>query len=98
MELCKDWVAFTKGDATTLKVYGHMFPNLEPASVKFVTFQQVVLRDRMATITEDESLQVEEYIKTHFQEETELHDSPWQMMKVDETQTDVDLEKQYVSR
>ena len=49
----------------------------------------------MSTIPEDESHRVQEFIETHFKEDTDLRDRPWQAMKVDSTETDVNLEKQY---
>lgn len=51
----------------------------------------------MSTITEDESHQVQEFIDARFKEDTDLRDSPWLSVRVDETQTDEDLEKQYKS-
>jgi hypothetical protein len=78
--------------------YGQLFPNREPAAVHWVTFQRAVLRERMPRITEDESRKVEEFIETRFKEDNDLRDQPWQVMKVDESQTDVDLEKQYNAR
>lgn len=52
----------------------------------------------MPTITEDESRKVAEFIEARFEEDTNLRDSPWKLMKVDEAQTDVDLEEQYKKR
>ena len=52
----------------------------------------------MPTISEDESCQVQEFIEVRFKGETNLEDSPWEAMKVDETQTNVDLERQYRAR
>jgi len=49
----------------------------------------------MSTITEDESYQVQEFINARFEEDTILRNSPWRSARVDETQTDEDLEKQY---
>lgn len=46
-------------------------------------------------MTADELRQVEELIEKRFEEDTNLRDHPWKAMKVDETQEDVDLEKQY---
>ena len=49
----------------------------------------------LTTITEDELCQVEEFIEARFEEDNRLRDQPWQAMKVDEAQMDVDLEKEY---
>ena len=49
----------------------------------------------MPTITEDESCQVEEFIDARFEEDNQLHDQPWQAMKVDKAQMDADLKREY---
>ena len=71
------------------------FPSRDSKVIKFVAFQQAVLKQKMPTITEDESRQVEEFIEACFEEDNRLCDQPWQAMKVDEAQMDVDLEKEY---
>ena len=80
-----------------IKAYSHLLPNLVLVSIKFITFQQA-LKERMPKISEDERHQVEAFIETCFEEDSNLHDQPWQAMKVDESQMDVDLEKQYNAR
>jgi hypothetical protein len=97
-ELREKWKAFTENDPKAFDTYSHLFPNRVPAGIKFVTFQQAVLRDNMPTITEDESRQVQEFIDTRFKEDTELHNNPWRSTRVDETQEDEDLEMQYKAR
>ena len=49
----------------------------------------------MSTISEDESRRVQEFIETHFKEDTDLQDCPWQAMKIDGMEADVNLKKQY---
>ena len=97
-KLREQWSAFAKGDKAAIKAYSHLLLNLVPASIKFVTFQQALLKERMPKISEDKRHQVEAFIETCFEEDSNLHDQPWQAMKVDESQTDVDLEKQYNAR
>ena len=94
-ELREEWVAFIKNYEEAVEAYGHLFPNQDSKPIKFVTFQQAVLKQKMPTITEDESRQVEEFIEARFEEDNRLRDQPWQAMKVDEAQTDADLEKEY---
>ena len=94
-ELREEWVAFIKNDEEAVKAYGHLFPNRDSKPIKFVAFQQAVLKQKMPTITEDESRQVEEFIDARFEEDNRLRDQPWQAMKVDEAQTDADLEREY---
>ena len=52
----------------------------------------------LPTVSEDELRQVKEYIENHFREDTDRRDHPWQALKVNELQTDADLEKQYNER
>ena len=97
-ELREDWTVFTQNVPTAIGTYGHLFPGKTPASLKWVTFQQAVLKSRMPTITEDESRQVQEFIEARFKEDTNLRNNPWKALKVDEAQTDADLKKQYDAR
>ena len=90
-----EWTAFVENDEEAVKTYGHLFPSRDSKVIKFVAFQQAVLKQKMPTITKDESRQVEEFIEARFEEDNRLRDQPWQAMKVDKAQTDADLEKEY---
>jgi hypothetical protein len=92
--LHESWEAFLEGDAT----HSHLFPNRDPKTLKFVVFQQAVIKSQISTISEDELRRVEEYIEKRFTEDTEIYENPWKALKVDETQTDADLERQYTAR
>ena len=102
-ELREEWAAFIKNDEEAVEAYGHLFPNRDSKPIKFIAFQQAVLKQKMPTITEDESHQVkefidarfEEFIDACFEEDNRLRDQPWQAMKVDEAQMDADLEREY---
>ena len=94
-ELCEEWVAFIENDEEVVEAYSHLFPNRDSKPIKFIAFQQAVLKQKMPMITEDESRQVEEFIDARFEEDNRLRDQPWQAMKVDEAQTDADLEREY---
>lgn len=52
----------------------------------------------MSTISEDELHQVQTYIEQRFEQENDLREHPWKALKVDESQMEVDLEKQYTAR
>ena len=93
-ELREEWAAFIENNEEAVEAYSHLFPNQGLKPIKFVTFQQAVLKQKMPTITEDESRQVEEFIDAHFKD-NRLHDQPWQAMKVDEAQMDADLKREY---
>ena len=50
------------------------------------------------TFTQDELREVQDYIENRLKEDTEIYDKPWKAMKVDESQTETDLLKQYEAR
>jgi hypothetical protein len=91
-ELHEKYKAFTEGDLT----YSHLFPSRDPKAVKFVVFQQALLKKNMHTFSEAEMLKVEEYIKDRYEQDIDVYDNPWKALKTDETQEDEDLERQYL--
>jgi hypothetical protein len=95
-DLRSEWELFTGDDPETVNKYRHLFPPRDSNQMKFVTFQQGVLKDRMPSITEEESCKVQELIDVRFEADTKLHENPWQAMKVDDTQDDADLQKRYL--
>jgi len=52
-ELRQAWKLYISADDTTIKKYKHLFSQHNP-KLPFVAFQQVVLKDKIATATEDE--------------------------------------------
>lgn len=76
--------------------YGHLFASPRNTDLPFVTFQQVVLRNKVTTATEEELSAITELINTRFQEDTERRECPWQALKIDGLQSNVELERQYV--
>lgn len=60
-------------------------------------FQQVVLRHKVTTATEEELNTLREFINTHFKEENGHCKCPWEALRVDDAQPEVDLERQYVN-
>lgn len=67
-ELREKWKAFTEGNMT----YSHLFPNQDPKSIKFVIFQQVVIKRLIPTISKDKLHQVDDFIEKRFNEEIQL--------------------------
>ena len=96
-ELRNAWELYKKSDKATLDKYHHLFPALHNPNIQFVTFQQVVLKDRAASATEEELTLIEDFIDTYFQEKKEAEERPWNALKVDESQSEVDLERQYIA-
>lgn len=95
-ELRQEWKLYTSADDATVKKYKHLFPSQHNLKLPFVAFQQVVLKDKITTATEDELSAVQEYIETRFEEDLSRRECPWKALKVDDSQSDADLERQYV--
>lgn len=97
-ELKTAYRLYTTGDADTLLKYGHLFPGPRKSGLEFVTFQQVVLKDRVSTLTEEELSEVDEWIEDHYQKLKDGEDRPWKVLKVDESQSELDLKQQYLEQ
>lgn len=95
-ELHAAWKLWVSGDEATIESYKHLLSTKHNPKLPFVTFQQAVLKEKLETATEEELKAIQEYIDTRFQEETELRVNPWQALKVDDIQSELDLEKQYL--
>lgn len=95
-ELRAAWKLYIAADKATLDKYHHLFPTLHNPKLQFVTFQQVVLKHRVTYATEEELSVVDEFIDTHFQEKKDLEERPWSALMVDESQSEVDLERQFI--
>ena len=46
--------------------------------------------------TEEDAASIQEYINTHFQEESERRSRPWQALKIDDSQSELELARCYV--
>lgn len=91
-ELLEDWRLYKSGDKTVLEKYGSLFAGKHNPQLPFVGFQQMVLRDKVGDITEEERIALDELINTRFETETNHRERLWQALKTDESQLDVDLE------
>lgn len=92
------WKLYSNGDETVIKTYAHLFPAKHNPNLPFVTFQQVTLRDKLTTASEEELSAVQELIDARFEEDTRLRERPWEASKVDDIQTSVDMERAYVQK
>ena len=95
-ELQEAWALYVGGDEATVDKYNHLFPPPHNADLPFVAFQQIVLRDKVASATEEELSAIDEYINTHYEEKKDRHERPWIALKADDVQSEADLEKQYL--
>ena len=90
------WKSFTNAEEATVEKYKHLFPSNHNPNLPFVAFQQVVLREKTATATVEELNTLHEFIDTRFQEDTDRRERPWEVLRIDDSQSDVDLQRQYV--
>lgn len=87
---------YVSSHQATLDKYHHLFPARHNPNLPFVAFQQVVLRDKLTTISDEELSALEEFISTHHEEQKNQEERPWNTLKIDEVQSEFDLERQYV--
>ena len=95
-ELHAAWKGYIAGDEATLEKYHHLFPAQHNPGLPYVAFQQVVLKHKVATLTEEELSTINEFIDNQFQEAEELREQPWRTSVVDGVQPDTDAERQYI--
>ena len=95
-ELQAAWRLYIAADEDTLDKYQDLFSKPHRPDMEFVTFQQVVLRDKVASATEEELAAIEEFINTRLEEKKDQDERPWNMLKVDDSQPEIDLQRQYI--
>lgn len=95
-ELRAAWKLCVASDEATLDKYRHFFPKYQNPGLPFVAFQQAVLREKVATATEEQLSAIEKFIDECFEEEQDLRERPWNALKVTEAQSDADLERRYM--
>lgn len=97
-ELREAWELYTAGDDDTLIKYRHLFPGSHKPDMEFVTFQQVVLKEKVMSVEEEELTAVDNFIDKQYEEQKEHNDRPWSTTKVDPSQSEADLERRYVEQ
>lgn len=95
-ELREAWKLYTAGDEGAHKQYAHLFPTQHSPNLPFVSFQQVILREKVTTATEEELDAIDQFIVAQFEEETDLHKHPWKALRIDDCQPESDLQRQYI--
>lgn len=95
-ELHAAWKLYIAKDEAALQKYHHLFTAKHNPNLPYVSFQQVVLKDKVTTLTEEELTEVNNFIDDQFREAEELRNKPWRASEVDSAQSEVDLERQYV--
>lgn len=51
----------------------------------------------MTSATEEELAEIEEFVAKHYEEKSNLAERPWHALKIDEAQSETDLERQYIA-
>ena len=92
------WESYVHSDKVALDKSHHLFPAHHNPNLPFIAFQQVVLRDRASTFTEEELASIEEFISAQLEELRVQDERPWKLLKVDKAQSEVDLERHYIEQ
>jgi hypothetical protein len=88
---------YISGDKLTCDKYKHLFPGAHNPGMLLVTFQQAVLKEIIGSVSEEEVAEIEKYISDRYQKDQDLHERPWVAMRVNDSESDLDLERQYVT-
>lgn len=97
-ELQAEFDLYIAADEDTLNKYQRLFPSGYNLNLKFLAFQQVILRERISSITAEELSAVDDFISKNYEEQKSLAEHPWEGFRTDEFQTDADLERLYIER
>jgi hypothetical protein len=63
--------------------------------MRFITFQQAVMRNKVEQATEEELAKIEEFINTRLEEDVAAQQRPWDTL---EGETELDKKKKYLTR
>ena len=86
-------------DETTVEKYKRLFPAIHNPNMPYVTFQQVILKDKLSTATGEELRTIQEFVDNRFGKDTALCKRLWEdEEKAGDPQSSVDLERKYVNR
>lgn len=97
-EVTEAYQLYTEEDPATLAKYASFLPQDSPTPMVFVSFQQAIMRDKVLAASKEELAEVDEYIESRFEHESQLHRDPWYAMKQDDNDASPeDLEREYVA-
>lgn len=97
-ELQNEYKLYRTADEATLNKYQHLFPAGFNPAIKFLVFQQIILKERVLSAPAEEVSAVEAFINERYEEQTRRAEYPWTASRTDESQTDAELERDYVER
>ena len=95
-ELREAWASYVAEDKAAVDKYQHLFAGPHNPDLPFVTFQQGVLKEMVASLSEEETSEVQKYIETRFERDNDVREHPWVALKVNDGKSDLDLERQYI--
>ena len=95
-ELHRAWKRYCAADEVTVETYVHLFAAKHNPKLPFVTFQQAIFKDKITVATQEELDAIQEFINARFEKDTQLRQRPWEVLKIDDLQEDVELERNYV--
>jgi len=81
-QVCAEYTSYISGDPAAVSKYSNLFTkrpeNAKP--IKFVTFQQVIMRQLVADATEEELAEVKQYVETRHKEVIAARERPWESL------------------
>ena len=92
------WESYIRSEKVALDKYHHLFPARHNPNLPFITFQQVILRDRASTFTEEELASAKQFISAQLEEVRVQDECPWKLLKVNKAQSEVNLERRYIKQ
>jgi hypothetical protein len=91
-----EWRRYAAAEKEAFDKYHHLFTRDHNPRIEFVAFQQIVLKDMISTFSEEEQAAIDRFIDERFQQAKGQEDRPWDALRVNESQLDSDLKKQYL--
>lgn len=86
------------GKDNAFNKYRHLFSTHHKPYLPFVAFQQVILKDKVLSASEEELVALDEFASKHQKKLEDHREHPWKVMKVNDSQTEADLERRYVEQ
>jgi hypothetical protein len=101
MRVHSEYKALKAGDESTLAKYSHLLLESDrqsPASILWLPFYQLVMKDLVENASEEELAAVAEYIKARLEKELASYKKPWNAYPGGDDNSDVVKKKNYLAR
>lgn len=96
-ELHKEHELYKAADKATLNKYQHVFTTFNP-KIQFLNFQQAILKEKVLSLSAEELSDLQDFIDETCKDRTNLIEHPWSALRTDESQTEAELERQYIKK